>query len=148
MFPNQKLCEGVAVLAALSPVTVVNTEVFSGVVDLGANQQVMAVAMIGNVAAETVDFKCYTCDSDGSNAAALTGKAATQLAAHATNNDSKQLVINVRDSDMVASGKQYVKFGVVTGGATGGPAAILVLGEPRQGNATDADNASVVQIVS
>ena len=118
MFANQKLCEGVALAAALAPVVVVNSEVFSGVVDLGVNQQVMGIAMLGNMAAETIDFKFYSCDSDGSNAAAVSGKAATQLAASASANDSKMIVINVRDTDLLASGKQYGKFGIVTGGAT------------------------------
>lgn len=147
MFGNQKLCEGVALAAALAPVTLANTELFTGVVDLGANQQAMGILMLGNMAAETIDFKFYSCDSDGSNAAAVTGKAATQLAAHASSNDGKMVVINVRDTDLLASGKQYGKFGAVTGGATGGPAAMLVVASPRQGQADANDSANVVQIV-
>jgi hypothetical protein len=147
MFGNQKMSEGCAVVAVLAPVTVVNTEVFTGVVDFGAVQQAMAVLSLGNMAAETIDFKFYSCDSDGSNAAAVTGKAATQLAAHASNNDSKQVIINVRDTDLLASGKQYGKFGVVTGGASGGPAGITVLGSLRQGQAADGDLAGVVEII-
>lgn len=148
MFGNQKMSEGLAVAAVLASVTVVNSEVFTGVVDFGANQQAMAILNLGNMAAETIDFRFYSCDSDGSNAALVTGKAATQLAAHATNNDSKQLVINVRDTDLLPSGKQYGKFGVVTGGATGGPAGVVVLAAPRQGAAADVDVATVLQIVS
>lgn len=148
MFGNQKMCEGVALAAALAPVTVVNSEVFSGVVDLGVNQQAMGILMLGNMAAETIDFKFYSCDSDGSNAAAVTGKAATQLAAHATANDGKMVAINVRDTDLLASGKQYGKFGVVTGGATGGPAAILVVTDPRQGQASANDSANVAEIIT
>lgn len=144
---QSKLSEAVAIVGTLDPVTVVNSEVFTDVVDLGANIQAAAVLMIGNIAAETVDFKAYSCDSDGNNAAAITGRAATQLAAHASNNDGKQLVINVRDGDLLASGKQHVKFGVVTGGAAGGPAAIIVLGTPRQGLASANDLASVAEIV-
>lgn len=144
---QSKISESLAVVGTIDPATVANTEVFTDVVDLGAMRQAMAVALIGNVPAETVDFKCYSCDSDGNNAAAITGRAATQLAAHASNNDNKQLVINVRDGDLVASGKQHVKFGLVTGGATGGPCAVVVLGAPRQGLATDNDLASVAEIV-
>lgn len=142
-----KLSETMAVVAVLSAGTVANTELFTGVVDMGANQQAMAVLNLGNMAAETIDFKAYACDSGGTSAVAITGRAATQLAAHATNNDNKQVVINVRDGDLLASGLQYVKFGVVTGGATGGPAGIVVLGAPRQGLASANDAASVVQIV-
>ncbi len=142
-----KLSETTAVVGVINPATVANTEVFTTVVDLGAIRQAMAVAMIGDVPAETVDFKCYSCDSDGNNAAAITGRAATQLAAHASNNDNKQLVINVRDGDLIASGKQHVKFGLVTGGATGGPCAVVVLGAPRQGPASANDLSSVVEII-
>lgn len=144
---QSKLSEAVAIVGTLDPVTVVNSEVFTDVVDLGANIQAAAVLMIGNIAAETVDFKAYSCDSDGNNAAAITGRAATQLAAHASNNDGKQLVINVRDGDLLASGKQHVKFGLVTGGATGGPCAVIVLATPRQGLASGNDLASVAEII-
>jgi hypothetical protein len=144
---NSKLSEAVAVVGTIDPATVANTEVFTDVVDLGANRQAVAIALIGNVPAETIDFKAYSCDSDGNNAAAITGRAATQLAAHASNNDGKQMVINVRDGDLLASGKQHVKFGLVTGGATGGPCAVVVLGAPRQGLASGNDLASVAEIV-
>lgn len=144
---QSKLSEALALVATIDPATVANTEVFTDVVDMGKMLQVMAVAALGNLAAETVDFKAYSCDSDGSNAAAITGRAATQLAAHASNNDGKQIVINLRDTDLTASGKQYAKFGLVTGDATGGPAAVLVLGAPRQGLASGNDLSSVVQIV-
>lgn len=144
---NQKLFETLAVLGTIDPVTVVNSEVFTDVVDMGANVQALAIAMLGNMAAETIDFKAYSCDSDGNNAVAITGRTATQLAAHASNNDAKQLLINVHNTDLLASGKQHVKFGLVTGGATGGPAAVVVLGALRQGLPSSADLASVAEIV-
>lgn len=144
---NAKLSESVAVVGVINPATVANTEVFTTVVDMGANVQAVAVAMIGDIPDETVDFKAYSCDSDGNNAAAITGRAATQLAAHASNNDNKQLIINVRDGDLVASGKQHVKFGLVTGGATGGPCAVVVMGAPRQGIASGNDLSSVAEII-
>ena len=144
---NQKLSELAALVATIDPQTVANTELFTDVIDFGAMMQVTAIAALGNMANETVDFKFYSCDSDGSNAAAVTGKAITQLAASASANDNKQAIINVRGSDLLASGKQYGKFGLVTGGGTGGPAAVVVLGVPRQGIAADNDLSSVAQIV-
>lgn len=144
---QEKLSEALAVVGVIDPQTLASSETFTDVVDMGALQQVVAVLLTGNMAAETIDFKAYSCDSDGSNAAAITGRAATQLAAHATNNDNKQLVINLRDTDLSASGKQHAKFGFVTGGATGGPVAVAVLGSPRQGLASANDLASVAEIV-
>lgn len=142
-----KISEALALVATIDPQTLANTETFTDVVDMGANTQAIAILLTGNMAAETIDFKAYSCDSDGNNAAAITGRAATQLAAHASNNDAKQVVINLRDTDLLASGKQHVKFGFVTGGASGGPVAVTVLAAPRQGLASASDLASVVEIV-
>ena len=101
------------------------------------------IALLGNMAAETIDFKAYSCDSNGSNAAAL--KSATQLAANAAANDNTQVAIGVRAEDMQASGKQYVKFGLVTGGATGGPSAVLALGVDAKFQPASAANLASVQ---
>ena len=142
---NMKAGEKLAVVGTIDPQTVVNTELFSDVVDMSKFHQALAVALLGNMAAETIDFKAYSCDSDGSNAAAL--RSATQLAAHASNNDNKQIVIGVRAEDLIASGKQYCKFGLVTGNSTGGPAAVLVLGvDARATPASDIDLSTVVEI--
>lgn len=142
---NAKLREALPVVAVISPQTVANTEVFSTVVDFSGLHQAIAIAALGDMAAEAIDVKFYACDSNGSNATAVTS--ATQLAAHASNNDNKQVVINVRAEDLLASGKRYGKFGVVTGGATGGAASLVVLGQPRAGVASAQDLASVVQLV-
>ena len=57
------------------PQTLASTETFTDVVDMGANSQAIAILLTGNMAAETIDFKAYSCDSDGNNAAAITGRA-------------------------------------------------------------------------
>lgn len=129
MHLNQKLSEALAIVGTIDPQTVVNVEQFTDVLDFGQLQQALGIVLLGNIAAETVDFKFYACDSNGTNAVAV--KSATQLPAHASNNDLTQLAINVRDSELLASGKQYGKFGLVTGGASGGPAAAVVLGRLR-----------------
>lgn len=137
--------EKIAIVGTIDPVTVVNTEVFTDVVDMSKFHQCLGIALIGNVAAEAIDFKAYTCASGGGSAVAL--KSATQLAAHATNNDGVQVVINVRAEDLAATSAQYIKFGLVTGGATGGPCAVVALGvDARFQPASDNDLASVAQI--
>lgn len=118
--------EKLAVVGTIDPATVANTEVFTDVVDMSKFHQVLGIALLGNMAAETIDFKAYSCDSNGSNSVAL--KSATQLAANASANDNAQVLISVRAEDLQASGKQHVRFGLVTGGATGGPAGVVVLG--------------------
>jgi hypothetical protein len=98
------------------------------------------------MASETIDFKCYTCASDGSGAAVLT--AATQRTASASANDNKQIVINVK-GDHIPSGSRYIKFGLVTGGATGGPACLVALGlAPKYAPASDYNLTSVVEVKS
>ena len=137
--------EKLAILGRINPQTVANTEVFTDVVDLSRFHQALGIALLGNMAAENIDFKCYTCDSDGSNASAL--KAATQLAASATANDNAQVVISMRVEDLQATSKRYVKFGLVTGGATGGPAAAIALGVDARFEMASADNlVSVKQV--
>lgn len=145
MNPNIRATEKVALVGTIDPGTVNNVEKFTDVIDMSKAFQVMGLALLGDMANETIDFKAYTCDGDGNNAVAL--KAATQLAASAAANDAKQIAINVRAEELQASGKQHIKFGLVTGAATGGPAAVVVLAtDLRMGWAADADLSSVVQI--
>lgn len=144
---NAKLREMLPLIGVLNPATTINVERFSNVFDMGAQIQAMAVVCTGDMASETIDAKLYACDSDGNNAVELTANSATQLGAHASNNDTKQIVLNVRSDDLLASGKRYAKLGVITGGATGGVVSAVVVGQPRMGSAASQDLASVVQLV-
>lgn len=142
---NTKAGEKIAVVGTIDPQTVANTELFTDVVDMSKFHQALFIALLGDMAAETIDFTLYYCDSDGNNAAEL--KDCTQLAAHAANNDNDQLVISLRAEELLAAGKRYVKAGLVTGGATGGPAAVVALGvDAHYEPASDSDLASVVEI--
>ena len=130
--PNVKASEKIALAGILDPQTVANSITYTTVVDLSKYHQVLGIALLGNMASETIDFAAYRCASDGSSPVSL--KASTQLAASASANDSKQLLINVTADELIASGARYVKFGLVTGGATGGPVTVVALGvDPRFG---------------
>lgn len=132
-----------AIAGTVDPATVANSQVYTDVVDMTKFGQVVGIALLGNMAAETIDFKAYTCASDGNSKVEL--KACTQLAAHASNNDGTQLMINVRADDI--GDARYITFGLVTGNSTGGPAAVVAIGcDARFGPASDSDLASVVQI--
>lgn len=149
MNPNVLASEKVALIGTIDPVTVANTETFTDVIDMSKFHQVLAIAFLGDMAAETIDFKCYVCDSAGNNASAI--KSATQLTGHATNNDNSQIIIGVRGEDLLpqTTYNRYVKFGLVTGGATGGPAAVAVLGvDAKYGPAVDHDLSSVKEVVN
>lgn len=135
------LAERAAVVGVVNPATTANTERFTAAVDMSKFLAVAGVALLGDMANETVTFRAYSCDSDGSNSVAL--KTAS-LAASASANDNTQHVIGVRAEELLASGKRYVRFGLVTGGATGGPASVVVIAEPpRVGPGTLHDLATV-----
>jgi hypothetical protein len=140
----QQPFESLTLSGRVNPQTVASTEKFTDVVDMSKFEHCLGIALLGDMAAETIDFKAYYCDSDGTNATAL--KSATQLAAHASNNDNKQILINVRVEELPIS-KRYLKFGLVTGSSTGGPACVVALGcRPRYGPANDDKLSSVVEV--
>lgn len=140
-----QIYENLALAGTLDPVTVVNSEVFSDVIDMRKFHKVLGTLMIGDVASETVIFRCVTCDSGGTNVAAL--KTASTLSAHATNNDGKQIQIEVDGADLpgTSNADRYIKFGVVTGGASGGPMAISAHGIPKNLPATNDALDSIVE---
>lgn len=109
--------------------TVSSTEMVSGTVDSSLYDEVEFVLALGNMAAETIDFRIEECTaSDGTGAQSLL--AATQLAAHASNNDDKHIVLAVRTTK-VSSGYRYLRGRALTGGATGGAASIIGIGRAR-----------------
>lgn len=148
MFQNVSLAEGVAVVATIAPATTANTQRHTGAIDASKWDSLLFVFMFGDMASETIDCGVETCDSDGtSNTADITGKQATQLSASAGANDNKQIVIAIKSTDLIAGGKQYCRGTMVTGGATGGPAACVVLGINRYGPSDGSDASSVVQVI-
>jgi hypothetical protein len=142
---NAKAGEKIALVGTIDPQTVANTQLYTDVVDMQKFHQAIFIALLGNMAAETIDFTLYYCDSDGNNATEL--KDCTQLAAHASNNDNKQLIISLRAEELLDAEKRYVKAGLVTGAGTGGPAAVVALGlDARSGPESAADLASVAEV--
>lgn len=141
-----RLSEVLATIGTIDPATVANTEVFSDVIDMSKYEQVMATLLLGNMASETIDFKVYTCAAGGGSAVLL--KNITQLAANASTNDNTQAIITVRAEELnaVAESTRYIKFGLVTGGASGGPAGVLVQGLLKYGTAVSQDLSTVVEI--
>lgn len=140
------LGEILAICATSDPSTHNNTEKRTDVIDMSKFDQVIGIALTGDMASETIDFKCYVCDAAGNNRVEL--KAATQLAASASANDNSQIAIAVRASDLNGSseGARYITFGLATGGATGGVCAVVALGVPVYGLASANDLSTVAQI--
>jgi hypothetical protein len=107
-----------------------NTQVFSDVVDMSKYHRVMAILLLGDMASETIDFSLQSDSASAFNVDVQTVVAATQLAASAGANDSKQLILQCT-ADKLKAGHRYLRARGITGGATGGAAAMILLGEPR-----------------
>ncbi len=84
-------------------------------------------AMTGDMAAETIDVAIYQGQGGSTNAKSL--KAATQLAAHASNNDTGIVIVSVDLNDLdVTNGYTHIAGRIVTGAGTGGTCTALLIG--------------------
>ncbi len=144
--PNSTFSERVAVVAATDPQTISNTNVDSDYADMSKFGRVAFVVSVGNIdAATTVDVALYEAtDSSGTSAAAITGKAVTQLTA---TDDNKQVVIEVADSDL-AAGFTHVACKVTVAGTTADASVVGMGINAREEPARNNDQASVAQVVS
>ena len=97
---------------------------------MGSYDTFRATLLIGDMASETIDFRIEVADDSGFTTAKTTIVASTQLAASATLNDNKVLVLECRASDAkrLAPTSRFLRGRAITGGATGGSGAILVTG--------------------
>jgi hypothetical protein len=87
----------------------------------------LLIVRTGDMAAETVDVAIYQGQGGSTNAKSL--KAATQLAANASNNDNGVVIVGVDLNDLdVANGFTHIAGRVVTGGGTGGTCTAILLG--------------------
>jgi len=143
MDSTKRLHEGLQVVATIDPQTVANSEAVSDAIDMSKYRRVMAIFSLGDMAAETIDARLESDSASDFGTSKETAVAATQLAAHATNNDNNQIILELSGDDLT-DGDQYVRGRMITGGGTGGPASCVILGEPRYSN--EADLASVVEI--
>lgn len=153
---NGKLCEELAVVGAIDPQVLAETALYTDYIDMQKFEQALGVLMLGNVIDKDFDFDVYAyTDTSAGNPKEV--KAATQLAAHAANNDNDQIVINVTRQEvsdkndattLAAGGLRYVRFRAVSEAGQTGVAAVLALaGRASYDPASANDLASVVEIV-
>jgi len=145
---NKMFSEDWAVIGTIDPQTLADSEVFSDVIDMSKFEKVAAIFMTGNMNGSTGSLvaRVVTCDSAGSNVAAL--KTAATIAAAADASDNAQVVIEVDNMDLAEGGTnkdRYVKFGAISG-STGGPVAAVVLGKAFNCPSHALDLASVAEI--
>lgn len=147
MHLNEMPSEFIKLQSRAVPATFANTEKVSDAILISDYLMYMFVLLIGDMAAETVDFRLEVADDSGFSTNKTTLKAATQLAANASNNDSKQIILECRAEDAirVSSTALYIRGRAITGGATGGPCALVGFGvNPRYGKGSHL--ASVVEV--
>lgn len=144
---NQKISEGLAVLATVDPVSTATT-VTTGWVDQSVFFFVMALISVGAFGASaTVDAKLQQAtDNSGTGVKDITGKAITQLLAAGGNN--RQAIINMKEADLdTEGGFRFVRLSITVGTAASLVSAALLGGVPRFSPANTYNQAGVAQIV-
>jgi len=142
--PNALISEYIGVLTAKGG-TASSTPLITAWVKPGSFRRVLGILALGDMASETIDCVLMRAvDSGGTSPTNV--KLATQLAAHASNNDNKIILLNASEADYDPA-KPFMALKVTTGGATGGLVAMTLLGSmPREENIAALES-SVVQIV-
>jgi len=122
------------------------TGVLTAAIDMQDWKQVIFIASSGTLGTSgTLDVTAMADAASGGTYAALTGKAATQLVK--ATGDAKIVVVEVKQEDVAAVAKRYVKFKMASGTADA-TASGVVLGVPASyGKASANDLAAVVQIL-
>lgn len=139
--------EVLAVVSTIDPQTVTSSAAAAGDgIDMSRFEQCTAFFLLGDMASGTIDCILQQETVSSFDDSVSTLLAATQLAASATVNDNKQIVLSARSEDL-AAGDRYVRPQITIGDATGGPVSCVVLGHSaRYEPAADFDLATVVEI--
>lgn len=147
---NRYFSDEWAIIGTVDPDANAAGTVTTDEIDMSKWERVAFIVMAGALGTNaTVDFavKGGATSSAGSQATAITGKAITQLTEAGTDSD-KQAVVEVSADEVAAQALRYIEGSLVTATATS-DSGVLVLGRPRHyGPASDADLASVDEIVT
>jgi len=144
---NLKPSQRASIIGAIPPQSAAAVQV-SGWLDVTTFHNLMAVVQLGTIgAAATVDAKIQQATSNaGAGAKDVAGKAIVQFT-KANTDDNKQALINLKHEDLdIANGFKFVQLSI-----TPAVAATLIAGtvygfDPRYGQATDNDAATVTQV--
>ena len=110
------LHEVAGVVGTVDPANKNNSTSLTDAIDMSKFSEVMFVVLTGDMD-NTLDFKVQEAATSGGSYSDLSGKAVTQLPAHASNNDNKQLIVSVK-SEELSAGKQFVKGSLTIGNGT------------------------------
>lgn len=144
---NQKISEGLALLASIDPVSQAAATVTTGWVDQSVFFTLLAVIKTGVLGASaTVDAKLQQAtDSGGTGVKDVTGKAITQIVK--ASGDNKQAFISCKEADLdTEGGFRWVRLSITVGTAASLISADLWGGVARFQPASAYNAATVVQI--
>jgi len=144
---NQKMSEGLAVLATIDPISQGAGTVNTGWVDQSTFFNLLALIQTGVLGASaTVDAKLQQAtDNAGTGAKDITGKAITQIVK--ASGDNKQAMISMKEADLdTEGGFRFVRLSLTVGTAASLVSASLMGGVPRFQPASAYNQAGVVQI--
>ena len=147
-FANLLPSDRATVIAVIDPDAYAAGTYTSGWVNMGQFDALMAVVMVGDLAAtSTVDAKLQQAtDAAGTGAKDVTGKSITQLTQAGTDSD-KQVVVNCYADELdVENGFDYVRLSMTVAAAAADAGAIVLGFDARYQPATDA--ATVDEVVS
>jgi hypothetical protein len=145
MTTHAQINETLKLAGIRNPATLNSTPATTNAVDFSKFSKVIGVLVLGDMANETVDFRLESSATDVDFGGTVTTRvAATQLAASASANDNKQIVLEL--DNMQVGGDRYIRGRAVTGNTTGGIATMLIFGVPF--NSTEPHLASVVEVKS
>jgi len=143
--PNRQLSDQIYVMLGITGVLNGATPVDSACVDAKAPRKILAVFALGDVAAGITCSIIKASDTSGTGAVVI--KTATILAAHATNNDQAQVLINLDQAELDTA-KPFLGLRIVADGAeTGRYSAVLYGAFARETPLSSLDHAKVLQIV-
>lgn len=148
MFPNAKISEQLAVLAAIDPVSQGVGTISTGWISAANFERFQATIQTGVLgAAATVNAKIQQATSAaGAGAKDVTGKAITQIVK--ATGDNKQAVINLRANELdINNGFAYFNVSITVGAAASLVAARVDGGVARNLPASALNQAAVVEIV-
>lgn len=147
---NAKASEQVAVVATIDPDVYTAAAYTSDYVSMADFEAIMAVVMAGALGTNaTVDAKLVQAtDAAGTGSKDISGKSITQITQAGTDQSDTQAVINCRAEELdTDNGFTHVAVTVTVGTATSDAGAIVLGVNSRFAPASDADLASVGEIV-
>jgi len=150
MNSNLNPSDRVAVLAAIDPdATSPSTVATSWIpaVNFYAMMAVIAVGTLGTSATVDAKFEQAT-DGSGTGVKDITGKAITQLTQADTDDSDKQAIINLFADDLDTNdGFTHVRLSITVAEAASDVGGFVLGLDPRKGEASENDAASVAEIV-